>query len=46
MMPVLRDLLTETKDGEWGSGEASDDTLRMRVVRGTDFEKLPSRANR
>jgi len=35
---VLRSLLVETKDGEWGSGEAGADTVAMRVIRGTDFD--------
>jgi hypothetical protein len=33
-------LLETTKDGEWGSGTASDDTEPMHVIRGTDFEKV------
>ncbi len=37
-MTLLRDLLVRTKDGEWGDGEPSDETVEMRVVRGTDFE--------
>lgn len=35
---VLRSLLVETKDGEWGAGEAEADTVAMRVIRGTDFD--------
>jgi len=35
---VLRSLLVETKDGEWGAGEADSDTIAMRVIRGTDFD--------
>jgi type I restriction enzyme, S subunit len=33
----LADLLETTKDGEWGQGEASDETEPMLVIRGTDF---------
>jgi type I restriction enzyme S subunit len=37
---VLRDLLVESKDGEWGKGEASADSIEMLVIRGTDFEEV------
>lgn len=35
---VLRSLIVETKDGEWGSGESGADAVAMRVIRGTDFD--------
>ena len=37
---VLRDLLAESKDGEWGKGEPADDLVEMLVIRGTDFESV------
>jgi type I restriction enzyme S subunit len=39
-MPFLRDLLVETKDGEWGEAEEDVDSVPMRVVRGTDFDNF------
>jgi type I restriction enzyme, S subunit len=39
-MPVLKDLLLESKDGEWGKGDAAPDTRPMIVIRGTDFERV------
>ena len=33
----LRELLSFTRDGEWGKGESSDDLVEMAVIRGTDF---------
>nr|WP_312508274.1 restriction endonuclease subunit S [Pseudomonas luteola] len=36
----LRELLTETKDGEWGKDEPFEDSIEMAVIRGTDFEKV------
>jgi type I restriction enzyme S subunit len=34
---LLRDLLLETKDGEWGKDQPSGDSVEMVVIRGTDF---------
>lgn len=38
--PLLRSLLVETKDGEWGKDEPFADSIEMSVVRGTDFEAV------
>jgi type I restriction enzyme, S subunit len=35
---VLKSLLQESKDGEWGKGEPFADSVEMAVIRGTDFE--------
>jgi type I restriction enzyme S subunit len=35
---LLRKLLVETKDGEWGKEEPFDDSVEMAVIRGTDFD--------
>lgn len=37
---VLKSLIEESKDGEWGKSESSDDSVEMAVVRGTDFEMV------
>ena len=37
-MPVLKELLENSKDGEWGKPEPFDDSVEMSVIRGTDFE--------
>jgi type I restriction enzyme S subunit len=37
---VLQDLIAESKDGEWGKGEAFDSAVEMIVVRSTDFEDV------
>ena len=37
---LLRTLLLETKDGEWGKDEPFDDSVEMHVIRGTDFETV------
>lgn len=34
---ALKDLLSITKDGEWGKGEPADGLTEMAVIRGTDF---------
>lgn len=34
---LLRDLLAETKDGEWGKDQPFEDSREMLVIRGTDF---------
>lgn len=34
---ALKDLLSTTKDGEWGKGEPADGLTEMAVIRGTDF---------
>lgn len=34
------DLLIESKDGEWGSGEATQGADLSYIIRGTDFDKL------
>ena len=36
----LRDLLTYTRDGEWGTGDMNADFIPMRVIRGADFEAV------
>ena len=36
----LQDVLTFTRDGEWGKGEAADDLVKMAVIRGTDFSAV------
>lgn len=36
----LQDLLTFTRDGEWGKGEAAHDLVKMAVIRGTDFSAV------
>jgi type I restriction enzyme S subunit len=37
---TLRELLAHTRDGEWGSEVASETSVAMRVIRGTDFEAV------
>lgn len=37
---LLRSLLTETKDGEWGKELPFEDSLEMAVIRGTDFDTV------
>jgi type I restriction enzyme S subunit len=37
-MPVLRDLIATSLDGEWGKGEAGDGLVPMLAIRGTDFD--------
>ncbi|WP_193771492.1 nucleotidyltransferase domain-containing protein, partial [Candidatus Magnetaquicoccus inordinatus] len=37
---LLRKLLLETKDGEWGKELPFDDSVQMFVIRGTDFEAV------
>jgi len=37
---VLKDLIAVSKDGEWGKGEAFDDSVEMLAIRGTDFENV------
>ncbi len=39
---VLKSLLLESKDGEWGKSEPFDDAVKMGVVRGTDFASVRS----
>jgi type I restriction enzyme S subunit len=34
---LLRDLLLDTKDGDWGKGEPTDGYAPVHVIRGTDF---------
>lgn len=36
-MPVLKDLLEYSRDGEWGEAEAFDSSVYMHIIRGTDF---------
>lgn len=38
--PALRELLAHTRDGEWGSEVASESSVAMRVIRGTDFDAV------
>jgi type I restriction enzyme S subunit len=35
---TLRDLLLDSRDGEWGKSEQFDQSVLMHVIRGTDFE--------
>lgn len=35
---LLRGLLVETKDGEWGKDAPFDSSVEMHVIRGTDFD--------
>ncbi len=37
---VLKDLIAVSKDGEWGKGEAFEESVEMLAVRGTDFEDV------
>ena len=37
---VLRELLLDTKDGDWGAEAPRDGLVKLRVVRGTDFQSL------
>src|SRR5712692_10628515 len=37
MTCVLKDLIEISKDGEWGKGEPSEDSVEMLCIRGTDF---------
>lgn len=39
-MTLLRSLLLDTRDGEWGKGEPGAGRTKMRVVRGTDFMEV------
>lgn len=39
-MTTLRDLLLDSRDGEWGKGEPFDDSVLMQIIRGTDFEDM------
>lgn len=38
--PLLSEILSFTRDGEWGKGEPADGLVKMGVIRGTDFEKV------
>jgi restriction endonuclease S subunit len=50
-MPVLKELLLESKDGEWGKDAPFSESTFMAVIRGTDFDaarvqqlnRIPSR---
>ncbi|MFF4166301.1 hypothetical protein [Streptomyces sp. NPDC001741] len=37
---VFRDLLTATKDGDWGKGEPEPGHMAAHVIRGTDFAEV------
>ena len=37
---TLRSLLIHTRDGEWGSANPGDGLVPIRVIRGTDFERV------
>lgn len=37
---LLKDILSLTKDGEWGKGEASEGLTEMLVIRGADFSDV------
>ncbi|MFE7617715.1 hypothetical protein [Streptomyces sp. NPDC057496] len=34
------ELVTESKDGDWGTGEATEGSILFSVIRGTDFENV------
>ena len=40
MKYVLKDLLLDSKDGEWGKGEPNDNSVAMLAIRGTDFDDV------
>jgi type I restriction enzyme S subunit len=41
MSPVsLKSIISFSRDGEWGKGEPFEGSIKMRVIRGTDFEKI------
>jgi type I restriction enzyme, S subunit len=40
MTCVLKDLISVSKDGEWGKGEPFDNSVEMFAIRGTDFESV------
>lgn len=37
---VLKDLIDVSKDGEWGKGEPSEESVEMLCIRGTDFDDV------
>lgn len=37
---VLKSLIIESKDGEWGKGDPFDQSVEMAVIRGTDFSDV------
>ncbi len=37
---VLKSLISESKDGEWGKSEPFDQSVEMAVIRGTDFSDV------
>ncbi|MGQ4274700.1 restriction endonuclease subunit S [Terrihabitans sp. B22-R8] len=37
---TLRELLVDSRDGEWGKGEPAEGRVQMRVIRGTDFPSV------
>jgi type I restriction enzyme S subunit len=37
---VLKDLISVSKEGEWGKGESFEDSVEMLAIRGTDFEDV------
>ena len=37
---VLRELIEESKDGEWGKGEPFQDSVEMIAIRATDFDEV------
>lgn len=37
---LLKELLRDTKDGDWGQAEPSDDHVEVHVIRGTDFPRV------
>lgn len=39
-MPILRELLQDSRDGEWGKGEGFAGGVEMAVIRGTDFASV------
>ncbi len=40
MKCFLKDLISVSKDGEWGKGDPFDESVEMFAIRGTDFEDI------
>ncbi len=39
---TLRQLIMESRDGEWGQSDAFQNSVEMTVIRGTDFDMFPA----
>ena len=37
---TLAEFIVLSKDGEWGKGEPFEDSVAMRIIRGTDFDSV------